>query len=76
MVALTRQSSDFPRAVTHCLPQLSDHHNHDHYRSGINQTVSSAVPPARFVEHCSGVNDDERENGDDVNVRPEGRESK
>ena len=26
---------------------------------------------ARFVRHCSGVNHDEREDGDDVNVEPE-----
>lgn len=39
-------------------------------KSGINRPVNSAVHPARFVKLYSGVKQDEREDGNDVNVEP------
>lgn len=39
-------------------------------KSGINRPVNSAVRPAWFVKLYSGVKQDEREDGNDVNVEP------
>lgn len=76
MYSFANKRKIFKTACTHVsAQQLGEHETHKkkYKKSGINRTVNSAVPPARFTKYCSGVKDDEREDGNDVNVEPEGR---